>query len=68
MARRLLWPPRTQQVIGDELCLPYKIVNWQTYFGFDFFLSCYTTPNAECVVMEQPDTIIQVSTTRQRTG
>ena len=52
------WPPCTQQVLSDEFCLPHKIRDGRAFFGVAFFLLCYTFSHADCVVVEQPDTLI----------
>eukprot|EP00965_Chrysotila_dentata_P130462 4313613-Pleurochrysis_carterae.AAC.1 len=55
--RAFLWPPCTQQTLSDKTHSHSKRRDGRMLWGIAFFLRCLCT-DADCVVVEQPDTVI----------
>lgn len=52
------FPPCFQQLRADVRCLPQKIADGRAFWGCALVLWCLSCPNADVVVVEQPDTIV----------
>ena len=53
----VFFPPCFQQLRGDADCLPLKLSDGRAFWGIAFVWWCACLPNADVVVVEQPDTI-----------
>lgn len=56
--RVYFFPPCFQHLRADVECLPRKVQDGRAYWGCALVLWCLACPNADAVVVEQPDTIV----------
>jgi hypothetical protein len=56
--RAYFFPNCFQHLRGDEQCLPFKIDDCRAFWAAAMVLWCLTCPNADVVVVEQPDTLV----------
>ena len=55
--RAFFWPPCTHQTLSDTLSRDPKMLDGRTFWGIALVIYCLCT-DANCVMVEQPDTII----------
>ena len=56
--RAYFFPNCFQHLRGDEQCLPFKIDDCRAFWAAAMVLWCLACPNADVVVVEQPDTLV----------